>query len=397
MEELLDKEMDLVSSEDVSMLCRERSGPCVSIFMQTHRVWNEQNQDRIQFKTLLARAANQLEAAEYDVDAKDLLSEAQSLLNGDSDFWRHQADTLCVFIAPGEFHRFRLPTSLQETVRVGDTFHVRPIVQLLTGSGRFHAVTLSRGGVRLYSGSRYRLGERPIENVPTSLDEALKYDVYQTQQQYHTGTSRMDGGGDRGAMFHGHGDAGDQAKVKKQTLEFLRKVDNGVRDAIGDSQLPLVLVGQDHLHGAYREVNHYKYLVEEGVAVNPDDLTAEELHRRIWAVVAPIFAGEVEKAIEEYQQLSGNDSEKVSTKLEDIATAARYKRVKTLFVRQGETVPGHVEENGSEVKLSLGDNGTAEDILDFVATHTCRNGGSVFVVGDDVLPEGSPAATVYRY
>ncbi len=149
----------------------------------------------------------------------------------------------------------------------------------------------------------------------------------------------MEGGGDRGAMFHGQGDAADQAKVKKQTLEFLRKVDNGVRNVIGDSQLPLVLVGQDHLRGAYREVNHYKYLVDESVAVNSDDLTTEELHRRIWSVVAPIFDAEVEKAIEEYRQLSGNGSEKVSTTLEEIATAARYKRVKTLFVRQGETGP----------------------------------------------------------
>ena len=207
----------------------------------------------------------------------------------------------------------------------------------------------------------------------------------------------MEGGGDRGAMYHGQGDAADQAKIKKQTLEFLRKVDNGVRDVIGEGQIPLVLVGQDHLRGAYREVNHYKYLVDEGVSVNPDDLTTEELHRRIWSVVAPIFDEEIETAVEEFRQLSGNGSEKVSTELEEIATAARYKRVKTLFVQQGVTVYGHVEDNGSEVRLNLGDNGSAEDILDFVATHTCRNGGDVFVVGDDVLPEGSPAASVFRY
>ncbi|NNF03070.1 MAG: hypothetical protein HKN17_01280, partial [Rhodothermales bacterium] len=146
MEELLDKEMDLISSEDVRMLCSERSGPCVSIYMPTHRVWSERNQDRIQFKTLLSRAADQLVRAGY-ADADALLADAKELLKGDPGFWRHQADTLAVFIGPGEFHRFRLPATLEERVRVGDTFHVRPLVQLLAGSGRFHALSLSRGRV----------------------------------------------------------------------------------------------------------------------------------------------------------------------------------------------------------------------------------------------------------
>lgn len=397
MEELLDKEMDLVSSDDVRVLCRERSGPCVSIFMPTHRVWNEQNQDRIQFKTLMTRVTDQLKASEYDIDVDDLLAESRELLKGDTEFWRHQADTLAVFIAPGEFYHFRLPATLQERLTIGDAFNVRPLVQLLNGSGRFFALALNKGGVHLYSGSRYRLRRMEIEDVPTSLKESTKYDVYESYQQFHTGTARFTAGGNRGAMFHGQGDAADQAQIKKQTLEFLRKVDNGVRDRIGDSREPLVLVGLDHMIGAYREVNHYANLVDEAVSVNPGDLSTQDLHEKIWSVVAPIFNRELEAAVDEYRQLSGNGSERVSTSIEDIANAARYQRVKTLFVRQGVTVHGHVEDTGSEVKLSLGDNGTAEDILDYVATHTCRNGGAVYVVGEDVLPEGSAAATVYRY
>lgn len=397
MEELLDKEMDLVSSEDVRTLCRERGGPCVSIFMPTHRVWNEQNQDRIQFKTLLGRAAEQLRAAGDDIDVDAMLADARELLKGDTDFWRHQADTLAVFIAPGEFHRFRLPAELPERVTVGEAFHVRPLVQLLNGSGRFYALSLSKGGVQLYSGSRYRLRQLDIEGVPTSLEESTKYDVYESYQQFHTGTGRFTAGGDRGAMFHGQGDAADQAQVKKQTLEFLRKVDNGVRDQIGDSRLPMVLVGLDHMIGAYREVNHYAQLADEAVAVNPADLSPRELHARIWSVVAPQYNREVEAAMDEYRRLSGNGSERVSTSIEDIANAARYQRVKTLFVRPDGSIHGHVRDDGQKVELELGENGQDEDVLDFVVTHTCRNGGDVFVVTDDILPEGTHAASVYRY
>lgn len=38
-----------------------------------------------------------------------------------------------------------------------------------------------------------------------------------------------------------------------------------------------------------------------------------------------------------------------------------------------------------------------EDMLDFAAIHTLLNGGKVYAVKPDQVPNGAPAAAIFRY
>ena len=40
---------------------------------------------------------------------------------------------------------------------------------------------------------------------------------------------------------------------------------------------------------------------------------------------------------------------------------------------------------------------TDEDMLDFAAIHTLLNGGTVYAVEPEQLPEQAPAAAIFRY
>ena len=92
--------MDLLSGQELEQLIGKPGGPCVSIFLPTHRAGAETRQDPIRLKNLIGEArdlllAKGLRAAEADV----ILAPARDLL-GDGVFWRHQGDGLAVFLSP---------------------------------------------------------------------------------------------------------------------------------------------------------------------------------------------------------------------------------------------------------------------------------------------------------
>lgn len=397
MENLLDTEMDLLSPTDVTLLCRERSGPCVSIFMPTHRLRHEERQDRLRFQHLLANAAEKLAESAPHIQADNILAEAQWLLGNSAEFWRHQADTLAVFMAPGETYWYRLPMTVQEHLSVGDTFHVYPLIALLNASGHFFALALSSDKTRLFEGSRYQLHARDLDDTPTSLSEATRNDVYQPYLQMHTGVPGMSTGNGRTVIFHGHGEAADRALYKMRLTEFLQGIDNGVRRAIGPSKVPLVLVGLDAIVGAYRTVNHYRHVLDTGVSMNPRDLSLSELHDHVWSVVAPTYEEAQKGALEEFSTLSGQAPERISVRLEEIHRAAEHRRIKTLFVPSDERIPYQVDHNGKGRKSRLDQTAKDASLLDSIVARSYRYGGHVFVVGSDEMPGARSAAAIFRY
>jgi len=62
--------------------------------------------------------------------------------------------------------------------------------------------------------------EVELENTPQSLSEAFKYDDPEKQLQFHTRAPAA--GGERAAMFHGHGVGKDDAK--DNILRFFHQV-----------------------------------------------------------------------------------------------------------------------------------------------------------------------------
>jgi hypothetical protein len=180
--------MDVVRKSDLKSLSKERRGPCVSIYMRAFRKGEEVMQNPVRFKNLLAEAEDMLaEEGLRKPEAAELLSPALAL-ETDSDFWQYQSDGLAVFASPGFFRFFRVQVPFEDLTVVTDRFHVKPLVGLLSGSERFYVLALSQNRVRLLHGSAQEVIECHLEEVPTSLAEALRYDDPEKQLQFHTGT-----------------------------------------------------------------------------------------------------------------------------------------------------------------------------------------------------------------
>jgi hypothetical protein len=192
--------MDLLTRSELRTLLAERDGPCVSIYMPTHRGGAEQ--DPIRFRKMLAEAESKLVARGLrGPEARDLLAPLRSEQKG-IDFWSKQSDGLAAFVA-SDFHRlYRLPCTFEEQVNVGGLFLVQPLLPMLQASGRFFVLALSQNHVRLFQGTKFNISQIELLGVPRNIEEAMRNHDRDEVLTFH---SRRTSSGGWGAIFEGHG------------------------------------------------------------------------------------------------------------------------------------------------------------------------------------------------
>lgn len=394
--ELVQSHMDHLSQKSLGELMAITGTPCISIYMPTHLRGAETQQDPIRLKNLLSKVQNDLlGAGKRRPDVVQLLEPAEALLD-EYEFWQHQSQGLALFCTPEQFVTYRLPVAFDELALVSDHAHIKPLLPLFVANGHFYLLALSQNEVRFFEGTRFQIGEMNLDDTPLSLVEAMRFDEFDDQLQFHTQTG-MNADGGRSAMFHGHSDAGDEAVIKENMKRFLHRVDEGVRKRASDEQVPLVLSGVESIRGLYREVSHYRNLVESGIDGNPELVSPQELHKEAWTLVEPLFEQAQQDALDLYLQLAGNQDARATTELEVIVSAAYFQRVDTLFVPLGRQAWGKFDFENNRVHVYDAEEGGAIDLFDFAASHTLLNGGTVYALQLDQMPDSQMVAAIFRY
>ena len=390
--------MALLSRSEIDTLATSQGQWCVSIYMPTHRVSVETQQDRILFKDLLKQAQTHLEEQRVrTVDAVDLLRPAAELLD-QHDFWQYLSDGLALFIAPGLFRHYRLPHPFVETVVVNSRLCIKPLLPLLNGDGQFYILALSQNQVRLLQGTRYSVDEiylDGIPNLPKSIADTLKYDQFDDSRNLHTFSGESGATYGRTAIFHGAGSAQEDSKTNLR--RFFHQVDDGLHVILANSQQPLVLAGVEYLHPIYREVNTYPHLVAQGIIGNPEGVKAQELHARALELLRPLFESPQQAALDAYRQLAGERSGRVSSDLKQIIPAAFYGRVGTLFVSTGAQKWGTFDPDSNRLRIHDERKRGDEDLIDLAAAQTIRNNGNVYAFDPGQMPDYGPAKALFRY
>jgi hypothetical protein len=379
--------MRLLTTQGLVALADERGGRRVSIFLPTHPP-GDTEQDPIRLRNLLREAEHRLAGGVRHSQARDLLAPGLEL-TADAAFWRDAAaGGLALFLAGGGARRLRLPYRPRQLVVVGDRFHVKPLLPLLGGDGRFYLLALSQHRVRLFAGDRDGLRELELPEVLAGLDETMRLEDRAEQLQLHqSGPARP--GGRPAVVFHGHGVGTDDAKDR--VLRLFREVDHGLQHAVSDRRAPLVLAGVDYLRPLYRAASAYPEILEGGLSGNPDHLGARELHRRAWALVADRFRSDQRAVAGRCRALERRG--RATSDLRRIVAAALGGRVESLLVPMGTERWGSVDPATGAAQLHRRARPGAVDLLDLAAVETLRHGGSAYP-----LPahEARPAA-ILRY
>ena len=385
--------MAVMTSAELHHLISSQQKPCVSIYLPTHRRGPEVEQDPIRLKNSLRKAERLLsDGGMRSLEVNRLLGPARKLLES-SQFWRHQSDGLAIFLSSDEFRHYELPYHFDEVVVVTDRFHVKPLLPILTDEARFYVLAISQNQVRLLQGSAFSVSEMNLDGVASSLAETLDPDRNQSHLQFYTGTSSR-GGGRRDAIFHGMG--GGEEDHKKDIQKFFSQVDRGIAELLKDDPGPLVLAGVDYLLSLYREVSRYPHLVDTGIPGNPEDESAEDLHRQAWGMVEPRLKEARSKTWQRFNALRNSASRLADDDVTQVIPSAMNGRIDALFVADHVRQWGTIDSGRNEVVIHDKEQTGDYDLLDLAAVYTLSKGGVVYTMPDRQA-NGASVAAIYRY
>ena len=339
----------------------------------------------IRLKNLVRRAERGSRRTNGSPEAEHMLRPARKLvdtlfLQNRAGAWRFSFRRFLPFQGPSFPGAFVISTR----------FHFTPLLPLFEDEGRFYILALSQNMIRLLEATKYTVDEVDVDSMLPALGEALQFDRFEKQLQFHTGTSTGRSGG-RAAMYHGH-DPSDEEKGR--LLRWFHRIDDDLPGILRGGA-PLVLAGVEYLLPLYREANSYSSLVEEGIPGNADGAKPEELHSKALAIVEPILAKTREDAVAKFSGMSG--TERVSSDLDRILEGAGHGRVEVLFVAEGAWKWGRVAPDGAIVRSEGTEGGAEEDLINLAAVRTLLNGGSVYALERDRIPCGEVMCALYRY
>ena len=226
--------------------------------------------------------------------------------------------------------------------------------------------------------------------VPRTITEALGNELsepHQTVASYGKGAGGL-------PMRHGHG--GKMDEIDSDTERFFRVIDRAILEHHSQpSRLPLLLAALTEYHTPFRKLSHNPFLIAEGLEINPDALSLEELCQQIWQKVGPLYLERLADLVERYQ--AARSQQLGSDDLVQVAQAAIAGRVATLLVEADRQVPGRIDAATGQIKMGDLSNPEIDDILDDLAEMVLRLKGEVIVVPAERMPATTGVAATYRF
>jgi hypothetical protein len=374
-----------------SLLLGVKEPPCLSLYQPTHRHHPGNQADPVRFRNLVRSMERSLRLKYADDQVQSLLEPFEGLA-ADRDFWNHTLDGLAVFGAAGLFQVYRLQRPMPELAVVADSFHTKPLRRFLQSTDRFHLLGLSLDQIKLFEGNRDALDEVELApGVPRTLTEALGdqlTDPHQTVASY--------GGASGGniAMRHGHGGRADERDADGE--RFFRVVDRAILEHHSrPSNLPLILAALPQHHGHFRKISQNPFLVEDGVKVHPDAISASELRQRAWQVFETRYQSELKALADAFSaaKARGLGMEDLSR----VAQAAVDGRVSTLLIEADRQIPGRVEVDTGRIQPADLQHPEVDDLLDDLGELVLQKGGRVAVVPAERMPTRTGAAAICRF
>ena len=351
---------DLPTRTQLERLFAHRGEASVSIYLPTSRLPQEGHATSLAFAALGTEALRQLEEIADPAVLEGITAGVNDLVE-DEEFWRFQSDSLAAFVTPDRVQTFRLPNNLTEMVEVSDRFHLKPLLRTTTFPQAAYVLRLSKGGAQLLEISP---DAPPVEvAVPD-----MPHDAW--------------------------GSGGNHVFMARDRA-YVRKIDQALRSAIGNADLPLILAATEGIGGLFRTVNTYPHLVESRWAGNPDEATDAELAADARTVLDAHYAGQLAEIAELFGLRASQG--RAATDVAEIARLATIGAVDTLLVDIDASMPGSVDDETGAVTFDEADDAINYDVVDEITHRVHLMGGRVLAVRADEVPEGGSAAAILRY
>lgn len=300
----------------------------ISIFIPTHRVSLPHNlkADRVRMKNAIRDVVSHLEAQSVaPEDIKRYVSRLHKL-HADGEFWRYRDNGLAIYVQKDKLTYFDLPLEIDSSVHVGEHFIISPLLAGSQDNYRYFLLELNLESPRLFLASQSGMEQILTNELPGSLETALRIDEHQESLQH--GTSR---GGNRDAHHHGHG--GESDHKHKDIEKYYRIVDNKLyKLALNNSTLPLILAADATAADTFRSLSRYKHIAPHTLEGNYQRSNKKELHELSWQEMVKYIQSQESMFTRLFERAKKRDGRQALISGEHIRNAARQGRIATLAI-----------------------------------------------------------------
>lgn len=383
--------MTLFEKEFLKELLSIDQEPCLSLYQPTHRRHPENQQDPIRFRNLVKQLETSLLQKYPSEKVKEWL-EPFEVLTTNADFWKQTLDGLVVLRSEEIFRVYGLQRRVPELAIVSNTFHTKPLQRYVQTMERFQVLGLSLDSVSLFEGNRDVLDKVDLpKEVPATMKEALGSEL----TEEHITVATYGGKGAKGTnMVHGHGGKKDEMDVDAE--RFFRTVDRAIYDYCSKpSGLPLILAALPEHHNLFQKISHNEFLVDEGIKINPESQSTDQLRDLAWQIWQPRYHERLHELAEEFNQANANDLG--STEIREVAKAAAAGRVNKLLLEQDKIIPGRITPETGAIQQDQLENPEVDDLLDDLSELVMKLGGEVTVLPSEIMPGKTGVAAIYRF
>lgn len=266
--------LNLPTHNDLTELIDHRDDASVSIFLPSSPIANQTEAVQLALRSAITDAESQLGQIGIPWQRTAEIADSVKGLESDREFWQYQSHALAVFVAPGLLRAFRLANSLERSLSVGDRFDIGPLLRSVTFPHGGFVLSVTEGAIRLL--------EISATGYPTVIELPALPDDLHTVLEHAPHDGRFD-------QRRADGTLGPKAEQRR----FCHLVQDAVLEQIGDSALPMILAATRDLEPAYRVVNTYPGLLEQGIDAHPDSLSNDELDARAREILDQHYADQL--------------------------------------------------------------------------------------------------------
>ncbi|MFW5864488.1 MAG: hypothetical protein ACOCUE_00340, partial [Candidatus Izemoplasmataceae bacterium] len=273
------------------------NGPKVSIYLNTHQVSTEVEQDIIAFKNALKTVEKELLSAHDKEVTKSLLNPLKELLE-DKQFWHKNLKAIALFRSSEDLVIMRLNHPVKEVTIVSDSLHVKPLYKHMQSRGVFNVLTLDKNHFDFYTCTKD--GCKKID-LPSDVDQTKEAVIGKLDVEGYLSYGAYSGA-DSHAMYHGHDDS--KAIDEKDLDRFFSYIDHVILTVFSkDNKHPLILWALSEHQGRFRKLTKNNYLLEEGVHQSTKNLDENLVLEKTWPIMEKYYDNLLKPLIERYESL----------------------------------------------------------------------------------------------
>ncbi|WP_278552654.1 baeRF3 domain-containing protein [Elizabethkingia bruuniana] len=347
--------------EKLQKLAYEKSAPCVSISLNTHRTYPDNSQDEILLKNLTKEAENRIinEFGKRPVEA--LLNKIDNI-SKEIDV-NYNLDSLHIFLSNDTQEIIKLPFPIPENqVQITSNFALRPIIRAYSSSKEYMILLLSQSGSYLYKAFNDGIVEE-IREEGFPFSENLHYITHSDKRS-------------------------DPKQVDDMVREYFNKIDKAVVKIYQKENIPCIVICTEDNYSKLLQVADIPKIYNGYHSINYNDTATHTIAAQAWKLIQEIQKTERAESISEVKEAVAQGT--VLTDLQEIYQAALDGKGDLLIIHHGFSQPVLMRgDRNFDIVTDLSLPNVIDDITSNIAWEVfSRNGRVIFTAQDEIKELG---------